>query len=65
MSDGSFVVRGSGPFGAGYRLLASTNPAAPATWFPVLSSNFVGGAFEVRDAQAPSHQGRYYQLVTP
>ena len=65
-SDGNFAMSGTGPAGAGYRILASTNLALPLNnWTAVTSGSFSGGVFDFTDTQATNFPQRFYRVVTP
>ena len=65
-AGGGFTLSGTGPIGAGYRLLAATNLAQPfSNWTPTVTGTFSGGAFNFTDQQATNHPFRFYRVVTP
>jgi hypothetical protein len=62
----SFRLSGTGPAGAGYRILASTNLALPLNnWTAVTSGSFSGSVFDFTDTQATNFPQRFYRVVTP
>lgn len=64
--SGSLSLSGTGPNGAGYRILATTNFAQPAgNWTPTTTGTFNGGVFRFTDLQATNFPRRFYRAVTP
>lgn len=64
--DGSFVLSGTGPAGAAYRIFATTNLALPfSNWTAMTTGSFSGGVFNFIDLQATNHLQRFYRAVTP
>lgn len=64
--DGNFLINGTGPNGAAYRVLSSTNAALPLTsWLEIGSGTFSGGTFSFLDTNATNYVQRFYTLVTP
>jgi hypothetical protein len=62
----SFKLSGTGPAGAGYRILASTNLALPlSNWTAAATGSFSGGVFAFTDTQATNSPQRFYRVVTP
>ena len=65
-AGGSLTVAGTGPNGAGYRILAATNLAQPVgNWTPAATGIFNGGVFNFTDQQATNFPQRFYRAVTP
>ena len=65
-ANGSFQLAGTGPRGAAYRLLASTNLALPrASWQTLSNGTFAGGVFISSDPNATNYARRFYQIATP
>jgi mannan endo-1,4-beta-mannosidase len=65
-SGGAFQLSGTGPHGAAYRVLASTNLSLPASqWTQVSTGRFAGGVFTVSDTQATNHLDRFYRVAKP
>lgn len=65
-TDRSFALSGTGPMGAGYRILAATNIASPfGDWLVVDTGVFNGGVFTFTDTQATNLPQRFYRVVTP
>jgi autotransporter-associated beta strand protein len=66
VADGNFQITGTGPTGAGYRILAATNVAQPLVeWLQLDSGTFSGGAFSFTDLTATNYLRRFYRVVTP
>jgi autotransporter-associated beta strand protein len=62
----SLALRGGGPDGQGYRVLAATNIALPASnWSEIGTGLFNGGSFFITDPQATNLPARFYRVVTP
>ncbi len=65
-SGGSFNFSGTGPAGAGYRILATTNLLLPfANWSAIGTGVFSGGVFEFTDLQVTNQQQKFYRVATP
>jgi autotransporter-associated beta strand protein len=65
-ADGSFILSGTGPDGAGYRIFAATNLTLPfSNWSAVATGVFSGGLFNFNDSQATNFPQRFYRAVTP
>jgi len=65
-ADGNFQISGTGPAGAPYRILSTTNLALPlVNWIEVGSGTFTGGSFSFTDLNATNHPRRFYGVVTP
>lgn len=63
---GELSLAGTGPRGASYRVLASTNAALPAgQWVEIGTGRFAGGVFSLTDPQAANFGSRYYRLALP
>ena len=63
---GNFILSGTGPAGAAYRMLAATNVTSPlSNWTAISTGSFIGGTFTSTDIQAPNHPQRFYQVVMP
>jgi autotransporter-associated beta strand protein len=66
LDDGNFQLTGTGPNGAGFRVLASTNVAKPVNNWDVLTNDtFTGGVFSFTDLAATNYLQRFYRVVTP
>ena len=64
--NGSFQLAGTGPHGAGYHVIASDNPSAPANnWASVTNGTLTGGVFTANDPQALNHSQRFYKVKIP
>lgn len=65
-AGGSFTVSGTGPTGAVYRILATTDLTLPlSNWTVTVTGSFNGGVFNFIDTQATNHPQRFYRAVTP
>lgn len=65
-ADGNFQISGTGPTGAAYRILSTTNAALPlATWTELGAGTFSDGMFSFTDLNATNHPIRFYSVVTP
>jgi autotransporter-associated beta strand protein len=65
-SDGNFQFGGTGPDGAAYRVLSTTNVSLPlANWTQIGNGSFAGGVFSFTDLNATNYTQRYYSVVTP
>jgi hypothetical protein len=65
-AGGGFTMSGTGPNGAGYRILAATNLAQPlGNWTPATTGTFNGGVFNFTDLSATNFSQRFYRAVTP
>jgi mannan endo-1,4-beta-mannosidase len=65
-NGGPLLLAGTGPRGAAYRILASTNPTVPMTnWSQLASSKFAGGVFTFADTQATNFPLRCYRVARP
>jgi mannan endo-1,4-beta-mannosidase len=65
-AGGVFQLAGTGPRGAAYRILASTNIGLPpASWLQLTNATFSGGVFTFTDQQATNFPRRFYRVVTP
>jgi hypothetical protein len=65
-AGGSVTLSGTGPSGAAYRLLATTNLMMPLNnWTATATGVFSGGVFDFTDTQATNYPLRFYQVVTP
>jgi mannan endo-1,4-beta-mannosidase len=63
---GSFQLSGTGPHGAAFRILASTNLNLPTgQWTQVGTGYFAGGVFTFSDTQATNHRARFYRVLKP
>ena len=63
---GAFQLSGTGPHGAAYRVLASTNPVQPiGSWSVLTNSTLAGGVFTFTDRQATNYQQRFYRVAKP
>jgi mannan endo-1,4-beta-mannosidase len=63
---GGFQILGTGPHGSAFRLLASTNAAAPvASWSVLTNGNLTGGVFSFTDTQSPAYRQRFYRIAKP
>jgi hypothetical protein len=59
-------LSGTGPHGAAFRILASTNLSLPMSqWTQVSTGRFAGGVFTFTDAQAANQPSRYYRVREP
>jgi hypothetical protein len=69
LGDGSFQFSFSNPSGPSYRVLASTNAAAPLnTWSNLGLATETppgSGQFQFADHQAPSYPRRFYRVSSP
>ena len=67
LSDGGVRLIGTGPSGAMYRLLASTNLLTPLPLWSVLTSGTfdTNGAFAYTDSGAAAFNARFYRISTP
>jgi fibronectin-binding autotransporter adhesin len=64
--DGNIQLGGTGPNGAAYRVLSSTNAALPLTsWMEIGNGTFTGGTFSFLDPNATNYVQRFYSVVTP
>ena len=64
--DGSFTLSGTGPAGAAYRILATTNLIQPLTnWTAMTTGTFSGGAFSIANLQTTNFPQRYFRVVMP
>jgi hypothetical protein len=61
---GTFQLSGTGPHGAAYRVLASTNLNLPQ-WTQVSTGRFAGGIFTCSDSQATNQPARFYRVLKP
>jgi len=62
----SFQFSGTGPRGAPYRILTSSDLRIPSTsWSVLTNSTFTGGVFTFTDWQPPNSQQQFYRVVTP
>jgi hypothetical protein len=65
-SDGNFQLGGTGPDGAAYRILATTNIGLPlVNWAEIGNGSFAGGVFSFTDSNATNYSQRFYSVVTP
>jgi autotransporter-associated beta strand protein len=65
-SDGNFQLSGTGPDGAAYRVLATTNVILPLLdWTEIGNGSFSGGGFSFTDLNATNYPGRFYRVITP
>jgi mannan endo-1,4-beta-mannosidase len=65
-SGGAFQLSGTGPHGAAYRVLASTNLNLPAgQWTQISTGRLAGGVFTFSDTQAPNQPIRFYRVLKP
>ena len=65
-AGGSFILSGTGPNGAAYRIFAATNLTLPfSNWTALSTGLFGGGVFNFTDTQATNHPQRFYRAVTP
>ncbi len=63
---GAFQVSGRGPHGAAFRLLASSDLAAPIGNWSVLTNGYLsGGVFSVTDNQSTNSRLRFYRAAVP
>ena len=63
---GTFQLNGTGPRGATYHMLASTNLALQmASWLVLTNTTFSGGVFTFTDKQTTNYPRRFYRVVTP
>jgi mannan endo-1,4-beta-mannosidase len=63
---GAIQLSGTGPHGAGYRVLGSTNLTLPASqWTQVSTGRFAGGVFTFSDPQATNQTTRFYRVSKP
>ncbi len=66
LPGGSFVLNGTGPHGAAFRILASTDAgSSPLSWQVLATNRFSGGVFTWSDPAAPGFSRRFYRVVTP
>jgi mannan endo-1,4-beta-mannosidase len=66
LPEGSMQLRGTGPRGAAYRVLASTNLARPiGSWAVLTNSTLTGGVFTFTDRQATNYYQRFYRVAKP
>ncbi len=64
--NGAFQLAGTGPRGAAFRILASTNLALPRTnWLTMSNGIFSGGVYISSDPKATNYANRFYQIATP
>ncbi len=65
-AGGSVTLSGTGPSGAAYRMLTTTNLLLPLNnWTPAATGYFSGGVFDFTDNQATNYPLRFYRVVTP
>jgi len=65
-AGGSVTLSGTGPSGAAYRMLTTTNLWLPLNnWTPAATGYFSGGFFNFTDTQATNYPLRFYRVVTP
>lgn len=65
-TNGAFQVSGTGPHGAAFRLLATTNLSLPRANWPVLTNGTLsGGVFTYSDSQATNYPQRFYRIAAP
>jgi len=63
---GAFQLSGTGPHGAAFRILASTNLSLPASqWTQVSTGRFAGGIFTFSDTQATNQSAGFYRVLKP
>jgi hypothetical protein len=63
---GAFQLSGTGPHGAAYRVLASTNLSLPLSqWTQASTGRFSGGVFTSSDPQASNQPARFYRVAKP
>jgi hypothetical protein len=64
--DRNFQMSGTGAADQPYHILATTDAAAPrASWTPVSTGTFAGGAFSFTDLGSTNYSRRFYRVVTP
>lgn len=62
----TFTLSGTGPTGASYRVLGTTNLTVPlSNWTALSTGLFVGGVFSFAHPQATNHSQRFYRLSVP
>jgi mannan endo-1,4-beta-mannosidase len=65
-AGGAFPLSGTGPRGATYQVLASTNlTLPPAAWSVLTNATLSGGVFTFTDRQTTNYPRRFYRVVTP
>jgi mannan endo-1,4-beta-mannosidase len=66
LNAGAVQVLGTGPHGANFRLLASTNTSSPTnSWSELTNGKLSGGVFSYSDTQASNYRQRFYRIATP
>jgi hypothetical protein len=66
VSGGAFQLSGTGPHGAAYRMLVSTNLSLPASqWTQVGTGRFAGGVFTFSDSGATNRPAGFYRVLKP
>ena len=66
IAGGALELSGTGPRGATYHLVATTDLAVPlANWLTLTNGKFAGGVFTFTDLSAPDHPQKFYRLLTP
>jgi uncharacterized delta-60 repeat protein len=66
LSDGNIRLTGSGPSGAAYRVLATTNLGLPlGNWLQIGAGTFTGGLLDCADLQATNYPRRFYRVCSP
>ena len=62
----SFTLSGTGPAGASYRMLATTNMMPPTAAWPVVDTGvFTDGVFSFTDNEITNHAQRFYRVASP
>lgn len=66
LPEGVMQLSGTGPRGAGYRVMAATHLSLPSSQWPqVGTGRFAGGVFTFHDPQATNQANRFYRVFTP
>jgi mannan endo-1,4-beta-mannosidase len=66
MPNDAFQLSGTGPHGAAFRVLASTNLLELiASWTVLTNSTLAGGVFTFTDLQASNQAARFYRVSRP
>lgn len=63
--DGTALLEGTGPHGAGYQLLATDDLTATNVWSTVTNGIMTGGVFMIEDPQSTGEMQRFYRVVVP
>ena len=66
LAEGMTTLQGTGPRGAIWKLLSSTNLSFPnGNWSQIDSGTFTGGVLEYNDLGASNYQQRFYRMEQP